>query len=198
MAPINKRFSGLLPVVIDIETGGLNHETDALLELAAITLNYNNSFELTISKLFEWKINPFEGSNIEQQALGVNGIVLDSSGRNSIAVDESSCIDELFQIVNKEVKNSRCDQAILVGHNPSLDLNFLNAAVKRLGTKNSPFHLFRTIDTATLGVLAYQNIKLALASKAAGFSWEEEKAHTAKYDVTKSAELFCQVFNQWK
>ena len=34
---IEKRFRGFLPVVVDVETGGLNPETDALLEIAAVT-----------------------------------------------------------------------------------------------------------------------------------------------------------------
>ncbi len=35
---LKHRFRGYLPVVIDVETAGLNAQTDALLELAAITL----------------------------------------------------------------------------------------------------------------------------------------------------------------
>ena len=34
---LKHRFRGYLPVVIDVETAGLNAKTDALLELAAIT-----------------------------------------------------------------------------------------------------------------------------------------------------------------
>ena len=35
---IKNRFRGYLPVIIDVETAGLNAQTDALLELAAITV----------------------------------------------------------------------------------------------------------------------------------------------------------------
>ena len=35
---ISQRFRGFLPVVIDVETGGFNVQTDDLLELAAIPL----------------------------------------------------------------------------------------------------------------------------------------------------------------
>ncbi|MFT5101705.1 MAG: ribonuclease T, partial [Planctomycetaceae bacterium] len=35
-APIAHRFRGYLPVVVDLETGGFNSATDALLEFAAI------------------------------------------------------------------------------------------------------------------------------------------------------------------
>ena len=33
-----KRFRGFLPVVVDVETGGFNSRTDALLEIAAVIL----------------------------------------------------------------------------------------------------------------------------------------------------------------
>lgn len=33
-----QRFRGFLPVIVDVETGGFNAETDALLEVAAVTL----------------------------------------------------------------------------------------------------------------------------------------------------------------
>lgn len=36
--PISDRFRGFLPIVVDVETGGFNSDTDALLEIAAVTL----------------------------------------------------------------------------------------------------------------------------------------------------------------
>ena len=33
--PMARRFRGYLPVVVDVETGGFNCQTDALLEIAA-------------------------------------------------------------------------------------------------------------------------------------------------------------------
>ena len=39
--PLARRFRGFLPVVIDVETGGFNAQTDALLEIAAVTLHFN-------------------------------------------------------------------------------------------------------------------------------------------------------------
>ena len=35
---ISTRFRGFLPVVVDLETGGFNARTDALLEIAAVLL----------------------------------------------------------------------------------------------------------------------------------------------------------------
>ena len=42
----SERFRGYMPVVIDVETGGFNHTSDALLEIAAvfIKLDKNGNF----------------------------------------------------------------------------------------------------------------------------------------------------------
>lgn len=38
---LKHRFRGYFPVIIDVETAGFNAKTDALLELAAITVKMN-------------------------------------------------------------------------------------------------------------------------------------------------------------
>ena len=38
-APIARRFRGFLPVVVDLETGGFNSDTDAILEMAVIMID---------------------------------------------------------------------------------------------------------------------------------------------------------------
>ena len=44
--PMGNRFRGFCPIVVDVETGGFNVETDALLEVAAIILGYDECGEL--------------------------------------------------------------------------------------------------------------------------------------------------------
>ncbi|MED5420384.1 MAG: hypothetical protein VYD01_02905, partial [Pseudomonadota bacterium] len=39
---MSDRFRGFLPVVVDVETGGFNCKTDALLEIAAVFLFAND------------------------------------------------------------------------------------------------------------------------------------------------------------
>ena len=36
------RFRGFLPVVVDVETGGFNCKTDALLEIAAVLVDFDD------------------------------------------------------------------------------------------------------------------------------------------------------------
>jgi len=122
--PLGGRFRGFLPVVIDMETGGFNHHTDALLEVAAVTLRVDENGMLAPHRTYGWHVSPFEGSNLEPASLEVNGIDPNLPFRQAIAVDEKKCLDELFLIVRKEMKANNCKRAILVGHNAAFDLNF--------------------------------------------------------------------------
>ena len=196
--PMGGRFRGFLPVVIDMETGGFNHHTDALLEVAAVTLRMDADGMLAPDKTYGWHVSPFEGSNLEPASLEVNGIDPDLPFRQAIAVDEKKCLDELFLIVRREMKLNKCKRAILVGHNAAFDLNFLNAAVERIAKKRNPFHPFSTFDTVTLAAMAYRQTVLARSVKAAGFPWDANEAHSAVYDTEKTADLFCNIINQWE
>jgi ribonuclease T len=41
-----RRFRGFLPVVVDVETGGFNSRTDALLEIAAVLIDMDDDGQL--------------------------------------------------------------------------------------------------------------------------------------------------------
>jgi len=196
--PIGGRFRGFLPVVIDMETGGFNHQTDALLEVAAVTLRFDKDGFMHPHKTYGWHVAPFEGSNLEPASLEVNGIDPNLPFRQAIAVDEKQCLDELFSMVREEMKLNKCKRAILVGHNAAFDLNFLNAAVARIEKKRNPFHPFSTFDTVTLAAMAYRQTVLARSVKAAGFEWDATEAHSAVYDTEKTADLFCNIMNRWQ
>jgi ribonuclease T len=124
------------------------------------------------------------------------GINLTDPKRKPLA--EKEAIRRIAQPVRKEVRDTGCQRAILVGHNPAFDLAFLNAAIERTQFKRSPFHPFSSFDTATLGGLAFGQTVLSRAVQAAGLDWNESKAHSAAYDALKTAELFCSVVNRWK
>jgi ribonuclease T len=194
--PMAARFRGYLPVVVDVETGGFNCATDALLEIAATTVGMDEQGYLYPDHTHFFRIEPFEGANIEQAALEFTGIKLDHPLR--MAVTEEHALNEIFRGLRKSLKANGCKRAILVGHNSSFDLGFLNAAVGRTGLKRNPFHPFSSFDTATLAGLAYGQTVLAKACQAAGIEFDGREAHSARYDTEKTAELFCGIVNRWK
>ena len=82
MPLIKDRFRGFLPVVVDVETGGFNCATDALLEIAACILKMDDFGRLKIAETISVEVVPFRGANIDPRALEFTGIDLDSEAAN--------------------------------------------------------------------------------------------------------------------
>ncbi len=196
MPRIADRFRGFLPVVVDVETGGFNAETDALLEIAACIIRMDDFGRLFIAETIAVNVAPFDGANIDPKSLEITGIQVDNPLRN--ALPEADALRQVSQPVRREVRATGCQRAILVGHNSFFDLSFLNATIERTQYKRSPFHPFSSFDTATLAGLAFGQTVLSRAVQAAGLDWNESEAHSAIYDTQKTAELFCAIVNRWK
>jgi len=190
------RFRGFLPVVVDVETGGFNSKTDALLEIAAVLVDFGDGGILTRGETTRFHVKPFEGANLEPASLAVNGIDPDHPLRP--AIDERDALQRLFRGVRQAVRDNGCSRAILVGHNAAFDLGFLNEAIARSEIKRNPFHPFSCFDTATLCGVAFGQTVLARAVAAAGFEWDEESAHSAAYDAEMTADLFCEIVNRFQ
>jgi ribonuclease T len=191
---MSKRFGGLLPVVVDLETGGLHPETDALLEVAAVAVQFDEAGTLAPGDHFSTHVEPFAGARIDPKSLEINGIDPDHPFR--FALPESEMLAHLFAFVRAQLKTSGCRRAVMVAHNAHFDLAFLQAAIARCNEK-SPFHAFTVLDTATLGALACQHTVLAKAVQAAGIPFNAHEAHSALYDADITAQLFCHIVNRW-
>ncbi|MDX1490407.1 MAG: ribonuclease T [Pseudohongiellaceae bacterium] len=195
-SPMASRFRGYLPVVVDIECGGFNAKTDAILEISAVILGFNEKGILEVEQTFFHRVIPFEGANLEEAALKFTGI--DPFHPLRIAKQEKDVFDDMFRIIRSAIKANHCKRAILVAHNAHFDHGFINAAVERHKIKRNPFHPFSSFDTATLSGLAYGQTVLAKACETAGIDFNNTEAHSAKYDANKTAELFCKIVNRWK
>ena len=191
-----QRFRGFLPVVVDVETGGFDSERDALLEISAVVVRMDADGRVHPEPAVSTHVVPFPGANIDPRALEITGI--DPTHPFRAALDEKEALDHVFKPVRRAMRAADCQRAILVGHNASFDLGFLNAAIRRTGHKRSPFHLFSCFDTATLAGLAYGQTVLSKAVSAAGFEWNSNEAHSAVYDSEQTARLFCAIVNRWK
>ena len=194
--PLANRFRGYLPVIIDIETAGFDAKKNPLLEIAAVIVEYDQGGKLQITETHANHVLPFKNAELDEAALRFNGI--DPYHPFRMAIDEKEALQKIFRPIKLAVKRNQCTRAILVGHNPAFDINFLNAAINRTQIKRSPFHPFSTFDTATLGGLMYGQTVLAKIAKAAGIEWDNEKAHSAIYDAEQTAMIFCNIVNHWK
>jgi ribonuclease T len=195
-AGIAGRFRGFLPVAVDVETGGFNANTDALLEIAAVIVEMTPGGELRPGANFRYHVQPFHGSRIDPASLAVNGI--DPHHPLRPAMPEKEALTQLFREIRKAVRDTGCTRAVLVGHNASFDLGFVNAAVARTDIKRNPFHPFSSFDTATLGGVALGQTVLSRAVTAAGLAWNSGEAHSAIYDAERTAALFCTICNRFR
>ncbi|ABJ90598.1 ribonuclease T [Buchnera aphidicola] len=193
---INNRFRGFYPVVIDIESAGFQADTDALLEIAIVTLKMNKSGWLKIDDRLHFHIIPFKGSIIKAESVAFNKI--DPFNPLRGAVSEKNALKNIFKLVRKKININKCRKGILVAHNANFDHNFLMAASKRVGNLNNPFHPFTTFDTAALSGLIFGQTVLAKACKLAGIPFDTNQAHSALYDTIQTAYLFCELVNRWK
>lgn len=193
---LGNRFRGYLPVVVDIETGGFNAKTDAILEISAVIVGMNEKSIMEIEQTHFHRVIPFEGANIEEAALKFTGI--DPYHPLRIARKEKDVFEDLFKVIRTAMKANGCKRAILVAHNAHFDHGFINAAAARHDLKRNPFHPFSSFDTATLSGLAFGQTVLARACEVAGIPFDTKAAHSAKYDAERTAELFCKIVNKWQ
>jgi len=193
VTPVAQRFRGYLPIVVDVETGGFNEKTDALLQIAAVIVDIDEAGKYFCEETVACHVNPFEGANLDPKSMEVNGIIVDHPFR--MAVDEKVALPKIFKPVRAAMKKHQCNKAILVGHNAHFDLKFINAAAERSGIKRNPFHPFSTFDTVSLAGLVYGQTVLARSVRAANMEWNTEEAHSAIYDAEMTAALFCKIIN---
>lgn len=192
---IKERFRGFLPVVVDVETAGIEPQKNALLEMCIVLVEMDDKGLLHRGNSHFEHILPFSGAELDQKSLEFNQI--DPFQPLRFAVDEKIALERLFKPINEALKKTRCQRAVLVGHNAWFDLLFIKEAIKRTGVK-SPFHAFTCFDTATLAGLIYGQTVLAKAAHAAKIAFDPNEAHSAIYDAEKTADLFCSMINKWR
>ena len=189
---LNERFRGFLPVVLDVETGGVDPRKHALLEIAVVTLDWSED-RLYPQNSYSWAITPHPNSKIDSKSTALNGIDPFDPQRESQS--EAICVRECFRIIRKLVTETHCQRAFLTGHNAHFDRQFLLAAKNRNSIGRDPFHPFTVIDTASLSALIYGHTVLQIACERAGINYDKDRAHSASYDAKVTAELFCKIVN---
>lgn len=192
---LKERFRGFLPVVVDVETSGVNPIKNGLLEMCVVLINITEEGTFARQSTHFEHILPFDGAELDAKSLAFNQI--DPFQPLRFAVEEKIALPRLFVPIYEALKKNKCQRAVLVGHNAWFDLFFIKEAIQRCKIK-SPFHAFTCFDTATLGGVIYGQTVLAKAVKAAGLSFDADEAHSAIYDAEKTADLFCTMLNTWR
>ena len=195
-SPIAQRFRGYLPVVVDIETSGLDCQRHCILEIAAAIIDYDANGRLAVENIYNEHLLPFPGSELDPSAMKLTGIG-DPLHPLRFAKNERKGLLDFLEPIKHKLKHSGCNKAIMVGHNTFFDLSFLRAACARSNIKNTHFHKFSVLDTVSLGALAYGHTVLATVCQRSGMKFDSNQAHSALYDTELTAQLFCQIINSW-
>ena len=186
MNKVAKRFRGLLPIVVDIETAGFDPEKNALLEIAVIFMDYQEG-QLEAIETFHEHVIPEPGLILDQEALEFTKIVPDHPFR--YAISEQEMLMKLGAKIEHFCQQLGCSRAVLVGHNGQFDLSFIQAGLARQ-KMSVLLHRFLVFDTATLSAAFLAETVLARAVRRAGMPFDEKEAHGALYDATVTAKLF--------
>lgn len=155
-------------VVFDVETTGLSAVYDTIIELAAVKMHKGNVIET-----FEQFIDP--GHPLSKTTVELTGIT-DEMVRGSKSEEE---VLRLFLEFSKDT--------ILVAHNASFDMGFLNTSYGKYGIPEAENPV---IDTLELARFLYPDLKrfgLGVLSKKFGVNLEQH--HRAVYDAEATGHL---------
>ena len=177
-------------IFIDTETGGVNTEKSALIQLSGII-----EVDGTEKEKFNFYIKPFENSEVNEKALEVQGRTLEELGTEKY-IDESIIYKKFLEILDKYIdKYDKDDKFIVAGYNVKFDIDILKALFERNNNKflfsyfNSsmldPLYSVRLLQVA--GMLpVLENNKLETWCKYFNI---ELKAHDSLQDITATKKL---------
>lgn len=171
-------------VVFDLETGGLSHEKNPVLEVAMFVLTN----DLDNGDEYDSLIKPYGDLVIQKEALDSNGIdmgVVENMGKNIDVV-----VNDLCKFLQSQKVGGK--KPILVGHNiDKFDVPFLNSMFEFCKKDLSEFVNDNfTIDTMWWSRIRWQespNYKLGTCVQNAGI--ELVNAHRAVADTKATREL---------
>ena len=177
-------------IFIDTETGGVNPEKAALIQLSGIIRIDKKDVEK-----FNFYIKPFENSEVTEKALEVQGRTLDELKTDKY-VEEKEVYKQFINLLDKYIdKYDRTDKFIVAGYNVRFDVDILKAFFQRHGNN----FLFSYLDSSMLDPLysirllqiaevlpVLENNKLETWCKHFGI---ELKAHDSLEDIEATKKL---------
>lgn len=187
-----KSLGNYWPVVIDLETSGVDYNKHAILEIAAVPLLKSDS-GWGYYEVWHEHIKPFQDAEFSPEAMAVHGIDVDHPFR--MAITEKELLANWAKKLHEVAKANGCNRCMLVGHNAHFDLNFLMAAVNRCHIK-LPLHSFTCFDTATLGAFLGAETVLPKLLNKYRIRYDGNSAHSAAYDAEITAQLMVKWLNE--
>lgn len=170
--PEHRELSEATYVVFDVETTGLSAVYDTIIELAAVKMYKGN-----VIASFEEFINP--GHPLSAFTTQLTGIT-DEMVRNSKPEKE---VLKAFR--------SFCEESVLVAHNASFDMGFLNNTYKRNGLPEAQNPVIDTLELSRFLHPQLKSHRLNTLAKRYGINLEQH--HRAVFDSETTGHL-CWIF----
>lgn len=155
-------------VVFDVETTGLSAVYDTIIELAAVKMHKGN-----VEASFDEFIDP--GHPLSNTTINLTGIT-DEMVRGSKSEEE---VLRLFRVFS--------EGAILVAHNASFDMGFLNTSYRKYGIPEATNPVIDTLELARYLYPEFKRFGLGVLSKKFGVNLEQH--HRAIYDAEATGHL---------
>jgi DNA polymerase-3 subunit alpha (Gram-positive type) len=159
-------------IVFDVETTGLSAVYDTIIELAAVRMHKGNVIDT-----FEQFIDP--GHPLSQTTINLTGIT-DEMVRGSKSEKEVLTMFREF-----------CGEDILVAHNASFDMGFLNTSYEKYDMPEAPNPVIDTLELSRLLHPEMKSHRLNTLSKKYNINLEQH--HRAVYDSEATGHL-CWIF----
>jgi len=160
-------------VLLDVETTGLNHEEDRIIEVGLIKVK-DGEIEETFQALVE------QEATISIKIAQMTGITNDMIKRSGL--DEAYVLNRVMEIISN---NS------VVGYNITFDLKFIQAACNRLGIANTIKHSLDILTIARKKIDSITNYRMYTVADY--FSLEVSEEHRAKSDCELAYRIFSEL-----
>lgn len=179
---------------LDCETTGTDENQNGIHQLSGCIVINN-----VVLETFDFRIRPFEGCVIEEQALEINNLKPEDLYTEEY-LEEGIVYKMFVNILDKYCnKYDKKDKFFLVGYNVHFDKNFLY----KFFTRNNDNYLFsyiwgNHIDVMVLATNALKDrrtmmvdFKQGNVAKFLGFDIKEDNLHDSMYDIFVCIGLYC-------
>ena len=184
----------MIKCFIDVETGGLDPQGCALLQIAGVIEGKG------VEEKFNFHIKPFDADQIDPKALAVNNLTLEQINEFE---SPKTVYDNLLQLWGKYVDcYDKRDKMFFVGYNShSFDMPFMREFFRKCRDKYfGSWFFYPSIDVMILAAQAMldkrrwmPDFKLMTVADRLGIPVDQSKLHDAFYDIEITKKIYEEV-----
>lgn len=188
-------------VFIDVETTGLDHKKNGLLQLSGMVGKIVGKYFVQ-EESFDFRIRPLKNDLIEDKALEVNKVTKEELLQYPPAeLVYGQFTNLLSNYCDKYDKN---DKMFFVGYNARFDYDFCRSWFEKLNDKYfGSYFFFPPIDVMNLAIFdlikernLLPNFKLGTVCNHYGLNTNSETLHNADVDIRLTIDLFIKLLNK--